>query len=498
MNAIGVDVSKDDFTISVLTGDGEYLYTGKKFSISNSGLTKFLALIRSLEGKTIVCMEYTSHYFEPIVLFLYTNGIPTYLVNPIVIHRYTDTSIRNSMKKTDKLDARKIASFIYSWHMTMPLFTQTDSIRVQLKIMNREFNSLEKSKTAQKNHTTALLDHTFPRMKTLFTEEARADGHQQWVDFGITFWHADCVTKYTPDEFQTVYRDWCKEHDYSYNQKKAEKIYATAKEAYPSMPANDITQDLILSNLEEILALSIRTEEKRAKMIGIAKTLPEFPAVRRLDGVNDNGAAQLIAEIGDVQRFANIDNMVAFSGLDPKDRQSGTHSAKSVRISKRGSPLLRKKLYEIVAMLYLHWRSHGRMKGPVAAFVAKKTNERKKYRVVIIAGCNKFMRTYYGTVKKYLSDLDSGMSPLPLEPEVQAEPEKSSGTRKQNSEDQTERRKRGRPCKHPLEEQAYAEQKKRGRPRKNTEAPTQEEAHDKKEKPLTGGSDNTQDKDSDK
>ena len=52
-------------------------------------------------------------------------------------------------------------------------------------------------------------------------------------------------------------------------------------------------------------------------------------------------AAIIISEIGDINRFHNPSQVLAFAGLDPSVKQSGNFNASSTRMSKRGSPLLR-------------------------------------------------------------------------------------------------------------------------------------------------------------
>ena len=52
-------------------------------------------------------------------------------------------------------------------------------------------------------------------------------------------------------------------------------------------------------------------------------------------------AAIIISEIGDINRFNNPGQVLAFAGLDPSVKQSGTFNASSTRMSKRGSSILR-------------------------------------------------------------------------------------------------------------------------------------------------------------
>jgi transposase len=60
-------------------------------------------------------------------------------------------------------------------------------------------------------------------------------------------------------------------------------------------------------------------------------------------GIGPQSAAMLVALLNRIQ-FANADALVAYSGLDPRPSDSGMRSGKR-RLSKRGSPGLRRQLY---------------------------------------------------------------------------------------------------------------------------------------------------------
>ena len=52
-----------------------------------------------------------------------------------------------------------------------------------------------------------------------------------------------------------------------------------------------------------------------------------------------------MAEVGDVSRFPTPSHLVSYAGLDPTRRQSGAYDQERNRISKKGSPYLRRALY---------------------------------------------------------------------------------------------------------------------------------------------------------
>jgi transposase len=74
---------------------------------------------------------------------------------------------------------------------------------------------------------------------------------------------------------------------------------------------------------------------------------PGYLAIQRIPGIGPVLAAVLIAEIGDVHRFARPEQLCSWAGLTPKHRESDTVVHRG-RITKQGSRLLRWALIEAV------------------------------------------------------------------------------------------------------------------------------------------------------
>lgn len=71
-------------------------------------------------------------------------------------------------------------------------------------------------------------------------------------------------------------------------------------------------------------------------------------------GIGAVNAACILGEIGDIKRFSKPCKLLAYAGLDPTVRQSGQFTAKSTRMSKRGSALLRYALINSAWQLTLN------------------------------------------------------------------------------------------------------------------------------------------------
>ena len=406
MNAVGIDISKGKSMVSVMRPLGEVV--AKPFSVRHTGseLKELADYLKSLNGETRVIMEHTGRYYEPVAQFLHDAGLYVSAVNPKLIKDYGNNSLRKV--KTDKADSRKIAKYGLDNWVELRQYASMDKIRYQLKTLNRQCNLYTKTKTMMKNNLIALLDQTYPGVNALFGSPVREDGTQKWVDFAASFWHVDCVRNMSPAAFTERYRKWCKRHGYNFSSDRAAGIHAGAKDQIAVMPKDDLTKMLIRQAIFSLNAVSKTVEQMKAEMLQLAAQLPEYPVVMGMHSVGDSLGPQLMAEIGDVTRFARRSSITSFAGVDPGADQSGGHEAKSVPTSKSGPPELRKALFLVMDNLLKSMPQDD----PVYRFMDKKRAEGKPYLVYMTAGANKFLRIYYGKVKEYLAKLEQPSEPV--------------------------------------------------------------------------------------
>lgn len=270
-------------------------------------------------------MEYTGRYYEPLANYLYNAGLRVSVINAILIHDYSNSSIR----KTDKKAAVKIANYGLDRWLDLPEYMPEDELRQALKVYNRQFSQYSKLKVILVNNLIALSDQTFPGVDGLFGKPPRQDGHQKWIDFIKDCWHKDCIIKKSKKTFDISYKKWCSKNGYHYQCNKASDIYHLATEAVTSMPYNTNTELIIKETANELISLIDALDRLRKEINRIASQLPEYPAVLSLHGVGTTLGPQLIAEIGDVRRFHNCKALIAYAGIDSSPYQSGTIDIKS-------------------------------------------------------------------------------------------------------------------------------------------------------------------------
>ena len=372
MNAVGIDVSKGKSTVTIRRPGDVVLMPPRDIPHTKSAINELIKQIQSLDGETKACMEHTGRYYEPLAAWLSDAGIFVSAVNPVLIRDFADDSLRSP--KTDKADSKKIARYTLDRWAKLKQYGSMDKTRNQLKTMNRQFSFFMAQKTAMKNNLIALLDQSYPGANDLFDSPARSDGSQKWVDFVYTYWHVDCVRGKSLSAFTEHYRKWCKHKGYNFSAEKAEKVYEASCDLIAVFPKDDNTKMLIRQAVAMLNTASETVENLRIKMDETASALPEYPVVMAMNGVGSTLGPQLMAEIGDVTRFTHREALTAFAGVDPGKNDSGKHVQKSVRTSKKGSPHLRRTLFQIMDGL-------------------------------MTAGANKFLRIYYGRVREYFASL---------------------------------------------------------------------------------------------
>lgn len=399
MNAVGIDVSKGKSTVTIRRPGDIVLMPPCDIPHTQSAIDDLITIIQGLDGETKVCMEHTGRYYESIATWLSDADIFVSAVNPTLIRNFGDDSLRTP--KTDKADSKKIARYTLDRWAKLKQYGNMDKTRNQLKTMNRQFGFYMDQKTAMKNNLIALIDQAYPGSNDFFDRPARSDGSQKWVDFVHTYWHVDCVRSKSLKTFTEHYQNWCKRKGYNFSSDKAEKIYHLSSDLIAVFPKDDNTKMLIQQAVAMLNTASATVESLRLKMNETAAILPEYPVVMAMNGVGPTLGPQLIAEIGDVTRFTHREALTAFAGVDPGKNDSGQYIQKSVRTSKKGSPYLRKTLFQIMDSLI----KRSPVDNAVYAFMAKKRAEGKSYYVYMTAGANKFLRIYYGRVREYLATL---------------------------------------------------------------------------------------------
>ena len=165
---IGIDVAKNKHDCFITNSDGEILF--KPFTIPNN-LEGFDDLYHKIESTTNdpsqvkVGLEATGHYNYNLLGYLIDKGLTTYVINPLHTNLFRKSqSLRQT--KTDKVDARTIASMLMS-DVNLKSYSDTSYHNEELKSLTRYRFDKVKERSALKVSISRLVCILFPELENL-------------------------------------------------------------------------------------------------------------------------------------------------------------------------------------------------------------------------------------------------------------------------------------------------------------------------------------------
>ena len=142
--------------------------------------------------------------------------------------------------------------------------------------------------------------------------------------------------------------------------------------------------------IEQISFIENQVKETESEISNIMRKLDS--PITTITGIGNVTGAAIISEIGDISKFDNPRKLVAFAGLDATVTQSGEFEASHNVMSKRGSPYLRKAIFQAALIASFH--------DPVlSVYYQKKKAEGKHHLTCVGAVARKMCNIIYTVLK---------------------------------------------------------------------------------------------------
>ena len=375
---VGIDVAKDKNDCFITNSDGEVLF--KAFTIANN-LTGFTELYQKIESvmedvsKVKVGLEATGHYSYNLLGYLIDKGLPTYAINPLHTNLYRKSlSLRQT--KTDKVDARTIASMLMS-DVNLKSYSDTSYHNEELKSLTRYRFDKVKERAKLKSSVSRLVCILFPELEKLVPTLHMASVYALLSEFPGAKQVANVhLTRLTNLLTKASKGRYGKETAITFRDAARTSIGS-------NMPAKSLELKHTIKLIRELTS-EIDEIENEIKIIMDEIHSP----ILSIPGINYRMGAMIIAEIGDFNRFDSPDKILAYAGFSPSTYQSGQLDGAYSHMEKRGSRYLRYALYN-AAKYVCHWDS------TFAEYLAKKRAEGKHYNVAISHAIKKLVRVIY-------------------------------------------------------------------------------------------------------
>ncbi len=333
---IGIDVAKRSNQAAVTDISGNVIVKPFNFKNSSDGFTKFLSIVESNAIEKNDCtigLESTGHYWYPLYFFLIENGFDVKVFNPIQTAAFREITIRKV--KNDNLDSLLIADFTRFGRYSETYIP--DENMLALKNLTRFRLSISDICGSLKKKVIAILDQVFPEYTGVFSDVFGKTSKQLLEQFS------------TPDEFMDISTTkltnlLLKVSRGRNGREKAELIKTAAQSSIGISYALDAFSFELKQLLAQIEFMENQLSDVDAEMEKLLSQ-SEYAVITTISGIGPMLGSVIVSEIGDINRFENSSKLVAYAGLDASVKQSGEFNSSKNKISKRGSPYLRRALW---------------------------------------------------------------------------------------------------------------------------------------------------------
>lgn len=395
---VGIDVSKGKSTVAILSIEGEVIEEPFEINHDINGLNLLEEKLKDISKEDLkIVMEETGAYHLPVLGYLLDKGYFVVAENALKIKKYLDRGLRKA--KTDKKDSYKLAEYTCDNWYKLNKVRENDETYDNLRFLSRQYINNINVQIKQKNNFSNLCDLLFPGYYQMLDENNFILG----LEIFKKYYHPEIVTNKKQSQFVDEIDKLAKELGHKgAGITLANKIYLLAQKTISPRPNNEFAQLSAISCADALILTIKTTTTIITEMDKLARELPEYDVISEMPGCGKKLTSRVIAEIGDVRRFKNAGSIIAYAGLDAPPYQSGQFEATNRHISKRGNKYLRKAGYEVMKSI----KSSCRLDNDLKSYIIKKENEGKSKKVAKIAGLNKFLRMYYGIVKKKYKQLE--------------------------------------------------------------------------------------------
>ena len=393
-SVLSIDVANGKSEVLLITEHGEVLI--EPYEV-NHCLSEFNLLKNKIDNYKLddltIFMESTSTYHLPIQRFFTNNNYNVQVINPILGKNNT----RNLRKtKTDIEDCYNLADLFFK--NTVKIHTKNmNDIYSSMIELSRQEKHLTESLVRSKNRFKQIIANAFPEYINCFT--ANDIFGKTSLNFIKEFPHADIIKEKRIDALaNNLYKS--SKNGCSYNKclSKAKKIKELANNSYPGIDVDSCEVNNLINIVDVISYNGSKLNDVKQDIVKLAKQTPYFNIINSIYGIGETSTAQIIAELGNINRFENIKQLNAFCGLDPTIIQSGKSINYHGPISKRGNRNARKILFitccSIIRSSVLH-----NVDNDLLIYYRKKQAENKHFKECIIACSTKLLRTIFAMCK---------------------------------------------------------------------------------------------------
>ena len=331
---LGIDIGKNTHVASLVDDKKKVVFKAFSFSNSIDGAESLILKLETFKNELEVGMEATGHYWLSLYSYLAQKNFTVRVINPIQTDGWRQ-GIEIRKRKTDIIDSLLIADLLRYGDFVETSLSNEDYL--SLRNLSRFRSYLISSIGDLKRKTIALLDQVFPEYASSFSNIFGKTSKEILSNFS------------TPSDFEDINSDDLNTFLESVTRKNyaSKKIDELSKKASSSFGINFCLDSFSLQIkmlIEQISFIQNQVLDVENEIEVLLEKLNS--PITTIPGIGSVNAATILGEIGDIKRFSNPSKLVAYAGLDASVSQSGEYESTYNHMSKRGSPYLRRALFQ--------------------------------------------------------------------------------------------------------------------------------------------------------
>ena len=306
------------------------------------GSNKPLSKARTMRHTPLIIFEFTGIYHKSLEKFLISQNLKYHIVAPLRAAKARNSEIRE--QKTDARDCLSLSKLFYT--NNLGIFYSEDETYSNLRKLNRYYDTCMKHLIKIKVNFRETLAVIYPNYKKLFTSIYSDES----LTFLKAFPHPSFYASKSEDKIIEILKEkW--DHLESWTSSKVKKLTPLVNEIVSGCTITEPDIIMLLSYITQIEYYLNQIKVTVIQMNDLANKLPIYNLVHSLPGIQDILTCKFIAELGDISRFTNYKQIVAYAGVDPMIRQSGDKDGLHLKMSKKGNKRLRTILHLMVSSL---------------------------------------------------------------------------------------------------------------------------------------------------
>lgn len=375
----GIDVAKRSHVATVLAADGQLHQAPFSLANNRAGFDQLRQVLAGLDGPVTLGLEATGHYWLALYDELTRQGYAVVVFNPLQIHAFRQSGVRKV--KRDRSDAVWIAEYLrFGQHRpTDPHLP----VWAQLKELSRFRYHLTDQIGDCKRKVLSVLDRVFPEYETAFSNVFLTASRRLLAAAA----HPAEIAEWDLGELTALLQRASRGR---FGPVQAKALQDLARQSVGVRFLADAAQVELRCLLAQIELLEAQREQVDQALEQLMTQVPQL--ITTVPGVGAVLGAALLAEIGDAQRFAHARQLVAYAGIDATVYQTGEFQASQAHMSKRGSPYLRRSLWQAAFSAIQH-------DAELRAYYQRKRREGKAHGTALGAVCRKLLTRIYIVLK---------------------------------------------------------------------------------------------------